>query len=159
MLHFDWMLQVDPPQETTSLADLSRNASVISTSSSDDALASPCIRPRRTFSAPRSKSPPQNPSFRPNDLGYSPMSKPRSKSRAREATPQDFKFGQTLGFGSYSEVRLSSPPQPRLPSELARRSRSQRIYERASNMLSRYSRKVILSEKTRCRRHLPRGKL
>lgn len=109
VVHFDWMLQVDQPQETTSLADLSRNASVISTSSSDDAQASPCIRPRRTFSAPRSKSPPQNPSFRPNDLSYSPMSKPRSKSRAREATTQDFKFGQTLGFGSYSEVRLSSP--------------------------------------------------
>ena len=43
----------------------------------------------------------------PNDS----MAKPRSKSRAREATPQDFKFGPILGFGSYSEVR----PPPSAP--------------------------------------------
>lgn len=34
--------------------------------------------------------------------------KPRSKSRAREATPQDFRFGPTLGFGSYSEVKFAT---------------------------------------------------
>lgn len=108
------MLEVDRTEETTSLADLSRNASVISTSSSDDAPLSPHVRPRRTFSAPRSKSPtPNNSTYVHHELAYPPMTtdpkpKPRSKSRAREATPQDFKFGPTLGFGSYSEVRPSS---------------------------------------------------
>ncbi|KAF8626858.1 hypothetical protein AX15_004678 [Amanita polypyramis BW_CC] len=113
------MLQVDPPHdapEPPSLADLSRNASVISTSSSDDApspLTSPYLRPRRTFSAPRSKSPPPPPSYFAQELGLPPPTpdtkpKPRSKSRAREATPQDFKFGPTLGFGSYSEVKLAT---------------------------------------------------
>lgn len=159
------MLQVDPTQETTSLADLSRNASVISTSSSDDAPLSPHVRPRRTFSAPRSKSPTPNPTFVHHELAYPPMTpdpkpKPRSKSRAREATPQDFKFGPTLGFGSYSEVRPSSLSlSPERLCKLGCRSRSPRIYAQASSMLSRFSRKVILSEKTRCRRHLPRGRL
>lgn len=158
------MLQVDPPQETTSsLADLSRNASVISTSSSDDAPPSPHVRPRRTFSAPRSKSPTPNPTFVHHELAYPSMTtdtkpKPRSKSRAREATPQDFKFGPTLGFGSYSEVRPSSLNLER-SCKRGCRSRSPRIYAQASSMLSRFSRKVILSEKTRCRRHLPRGRL
>lgn len=83
-------------QRAPSLADLSRNASVISTSSSDSSLPNASYyRPQRTFSAPNSKSP-------------HPRPQPRSKSRAREATTDDFKFGHTLGSGSYSEVKLAT---------------------------------------------------
>ncbi|PFH52010.1 hypothetical protein AMATHDRAFT_2499 [Amanita thiersii Skay4041] len=131
------MLQLDPPSASRndsylpSLVDLSRNASVISTSSSDSApsslISTPYHRPLRTFSAPRSKSPHPSssrhakpPTYLARELGYSddavpspPSSntnaKPRSKSRARDATPDDFKFGPTLGSGSYSEARYNLP--------------------------------------------------
>jgi 3-phosphoinositide dependent protein kinase-1 len=107
------------------LSALSRNASVISTSSSDSGPASlllttPRPRPARTFSAPRSQSPrsrtPQSsipPSYLAQELGMSigartvtSSAKSRSKSRSRNvaATVDDFKFGALLGEGSYSTV-------------------------------------------------------
>jgi 3-phosphoinositide dependent protein kinase-1 len=109
---FDRMLQQSSIQP--SLADLSRNASVISTSSSDSSLLkSPLPRPLRTFSAPRSRSPQPPPNCIAQELSYNPQvpspQKHRSKSRAREATPDDFKFGPTLGSGSYSEATHPFP--------------------------------------------------
>ncbi|KAJ7755712.1 kinase-like protein [Mycena maculata] len=108
-----------------SLADLSRNASVISTSSTDSEqeLTPPRPRPIRTFSAPRSRSPQSPttrgasrppPSYLSRELGYaepspppppngSPASKPLGKP-----TLQDFQFGATLGEGSYSTVKLGT---------------------------------------------------
>ncbi|KAF8629126.1 hypothetical protein AX17_005712 [Amanita inopinata Kibby_2008] len=131
MLQFDHSPAPQDPSYPPSLADLSRNASVISTSSSDSTppslpLKSPYIRPLRTFSAPRSKSPhgssprpSKPPTYLAKELGYSDdraeppppvdgKGKSRSKSRARDATPDDFKFGVTLGSGSYSEVKLAT---------------------------------------------------
>ncbi|KAI0036871.1 kinase-like domain-containing protein [Vararia minispora EC-137] len=122
------------PQRIPSLADLSRNASVISTGSSsssthgDALLLTPPRRPRpiRTFSSPRSQSPggPTTPrSSRPpayitRELGYAeepqllqPASSQRasSKSKSRSASVNrpsrdDFDFGEILGEGSYSTV-------------------------------------------------------
>ncbi|KAJ4494043.1 kinase-like domain-containing protein [Lentinula edodes] len=119
-----------PSQDGTisSLAALSRNASVISSSSSSDSvvegdlrlLATP-VRPRplRTFSSPRSASPsspitrtPRPPSYLTKELGLSDdlpksraASKVRSKSRvSNELSIDDFDVGETLGEGSYSTV-------------------------------------------------------
>lgn len=103
-----------------SLSELSRNASAISTSSSDSTsspLLTPRPRPARTFSAPRSQSPhsgsprPTNrPRYLSAELGYSDVAqkKARSKSQGRNvaATVEDFKFGPTLGEGSYSTARF-----------------------------------------------------
>ncbi|KIK67029.1 hypothetical protein GYMLUDRAFT_54885 [Collybiopsis luxurians FD-317 M1] len=108
----------------SSLIALSRNASVISSSSSSDSieadhprlLSTP--RPFRTFSSPRSASPasptsrtPRPPSYLPKELGVADehpqsraTSKARSKSRARELSIDDFDVGETLGEGSYSTV-------------------------------------------------------
>ncbi|KAJ7647509.1 kinase-like protein [Roridomyces roridus] len=107
-----------------SLADLSRNASVISTSStdSDQELTLPRPRPIRTFSAPRSRSPQSPttrgasrppPSYLSRELGYAepeptPPSKPKSTSIPGRASLQDFQFGSTLGEGSYSTVKLAT---------------------------------------------------
>ncbi|KAJ7502788.1 kinase-like protein [Mycena galericulata] len=102
-----------------SLADLSRNASVISTSStdSDQELTPPRPRPIRTFSAPRSRSPQSPttrgasrppPSYLSRELGYaepSPASPPNGKPVSKlpgKPSLQDFQFGTTLGEGSYS---------------------------------------------------------
>lgn len=111
------------------LSALSRNASVISTSSSDSGAASlllttPRPRPARTFSAPRSQSPRSRtphssvpPSYLAQELGISAgartvisTAKSRSKSRSRNvaATADDFKFGPLLGEGSYSTVCCSA---------------------------------------------------
>ncbi|KAJ4468251.1 kinase-like protein [Lentinula aciculospora] len=112
----------------SSLAALSRNASVISSSSSSDSvaevhsrlLATP-VRPRplRTFSSPRSASSasptsrtPRPPSYLTKELGVADdlpksraASKVRSKSRVRnELSIDDFSIGETLGEGSYSTV-------------------------------------------------------
>lgn len=108
---------------TSSLASLSRNASVISTSSSDSGPsihATPRPRPIRTFSSPRTNSPhsvsprqSRPPSYLTRDLGLandtqkdgSPLTaKPRSKSRGRNVGIDDFKMSETLGEGSYSTV-------------------------------------------------------
>ncbi|KAF5370886.1 hypothetical protein D9758_002086 [Tetrapyrgos nigripes] len=123
------MLKVDvtqPSPETSqpSLASLSRNASVISSSSSDGSnalLTTPRPRYRRTFSSPRSASPSGShsrqssrpPSYLTKQLGISnetpgsrSPSKTRSKSRGRsnQLTIDDFNVGETLGEGSYSIV-------------------------------------------------------
>ncbi|KAJ4000033.1 kinase-like protein [Lentinula boryana] len=127
---------LSPSQDGTitisSLAALSRNTSVISSSSSSDSvadndlrlLATP-VRPRplRTFSSPRSASPstspsspisrtPRPPSYLTKELGVADdlpksraASKGRSKSRARnELSIDEFDIGETLGEGSYSTV-------------------------------------------------------
>lgn len=104
------------------LSELSRNTSAISTSSSDSTSSrlltlTPRPRPLRTFSAPRSQSPQSgsprrnnHPHYLSTELGYSDttQNKTRSKSRGRNvaATVEDFKFGPTLGEGSYSTARF-----------------------------------------------------
>ncbi|KAJ7594723.1 kinase-like protein [Mycena floridula] len=118
---------VDVALSSASLASLSRNASVISTSSSDSgvslgsptAIILPRPRPIRTFSSPRASSPQspvtrgsRPPSYLTKELGVSPdtkdtlraASKARSKSRGRNVCIDDFKVGETLGDGSYSTV-------------------------------------------------------
>ncbi|KAJ7675110.1 kinase-like domain-containing protein [Mycena rosella] len=108
------------------LADLSRNASVISTSSTDseqEVTPPPRPRPIRTFSAPRSRSPQSPttrgasrppPSYLSRELGYtepSPplLSVPNGRPTSVPQPPgkpslRDFQFGSTLGEGSYSTV-------------------------------------------------------
>ncbi|TFL04866.1 kinase-like domain-containing protein, partial [Pterulicium gracile] len=111
-----------PPTESVApptLAELSRNASVISTSSSDSSPSlqlktPPRPRPIRTFTSPRNHSPgPQTPratSYINSELGV-PVNQPasaggRARSRLRsEPTANDFTFGATLGEGSYSTVK------------------------------------------------------
>ncbi|KAI3615217.1 3-phosphoinositide-dependent protein kinase 1 [Moniliophthora roreri] len=126
------MLKVDvtnssPNASHSTLVALSRNASVISTSSSEISneanptlLNTPRPRPIRTFSSPRTRSPaspsPRSsrpPAYLPKELAIandSPhsraASKTRSKSRGRNimVSIDDFEFGETLGEGSYSTV-------------------------------------------------------
>ena len=128
------------PSFQPSLADLSRNASVISSSSSSDSTSSlilnaPRPRPVRTFSSPRARSPQaasRNPSRPPSyltgNIGRRDDGSPatvdarrnaagtRSQSRNRSVngrlSAQDFEFGEELGEGSYSTVRphITSPP-------------------------------------------------
>jgi 3-phosphoinositide dependent protein kinase-1 len=139
-LLFFCMIRVEVPQHSPqpsfqpSLADLSRNASVISSSSSSDSTSSlllntPPSRPRpiRTFSSPRTRSPQatsRNPSRPPSyltgnlgrrdDCSSTADAKrsaagTRSQSRNRSVngrlSAQDFVFGEELGEGSYSTVR------------------------------------------------------
>jgi 3-phosphoinositide dependent protein kinase-1 len=104
------MVQLTPPTFPPTLVDLSRNASVISSSSETDipsALSKPTRpRPARTFSSPRSQSPQsrtatpsKHPSYLTRELGVSSQPEPepvqaqqqtkeRSKSRkgSREAS-------------------------------------------------------------------------
>ncbi|KAJ7039236.1 kinase-like protein [Mycena alexandri] len=112
-----------------SLADLSRNASVISTGSTDSEqeLTPPRPRPIRTFSAPRSRSPTSPvtrgasrppPSYLSRELGYDEPSPPPPAPFASNGKPttkptgkptlQDFQFGRTLGEGAYSTVKLGT---------------------------------------------------
>ena len=132
------LTQPSPEQSTATtptLADLSRNASVISTSSSSSSssLVMP-VRPRpiRTFSSPRSRSPhppstpraSRPPQYLSKELGIpdpdeDPRHSPsrgvgsRAQSRTRSRTnsvngrfgADDFNFGDILGEGSYSTVR------------------------------------------------------
>ncbi|KAJ7128887.1 kinase-like protein [Mycena crocata] len=109
-----------------SLADLSRNASVISTSSTDSEqeLTPPRPRPIRTFSAPRSRSPQSPttrgasrppPSYLSRELGYTePSLPPPTASNGNpplgKPSLQDFQFGATLGEGSYSTVNQKPDP-------------------------------------------------
>ena len=136
------MIRVETAQASTgalytpSLADLSRNASVISSSSSSSSTSSlvlnaPPVRPRpqRTFSSPRTRSPAtpsrnnsRPPAYLTGDMGYNDGSpslsaearrnaaRARSQSRNRSIngrlTAEDFEFGEELGEGSYSTVRI-----------------------------------------------------
>jgi len=122
------------PSITPSLADLSRNASVISSSSSDSMssliLNNSRPRPARTFSSPRATSPQvasrntsRPPSYLTGGLGRRDdhlngtsaadttrgAAGARSQSRNRSIngrfSAQDFEFGEELGEGSYSTVR------------------------------------------------------
>ncbi|KAI5123864.1 hypothetical protein M0805_005681 [Coniferiporia weirii] len=121
------------PTRIPTLADLSRNASVISSSSSSSSTSfvnTPRPRPARAFSSPRSLSrdaPPTPRSTRPpaylakelglidNDESYADLRKraqSRSKSRTKSSRnssvvkmqANDFVFGEVLGEGSYSTV-------------------------------------------------------
>ncbi|KAH8828527.1 kinase-like protein [Flagelloscypha sp. PMI_526] len=105
------------------LADLSRAASTVSTSSSDEAsvFIQPPRRPLRSFNAP-SPSPARSPArVAPHitrDLAVAdpepdntPTSSPvktnnRSRSRNLAPTADDFEFGDTLGEGSFSTCIL-----------------------------------------------------
>ncbi|KLO20381.1 kinase-like protein [Schizopora paradoxa] len=132
MLHVEVQTPSPEPARPATLADLSRNASVISTSSSSSSSSSlvantPRPRPVRTFSAPRSLSreAPSTPrASRPpaylarefglanGDGDMSRRAQSRSKSRTNsrnssvgvKAQLDDFEFGEELGEGSYSTV-------------------------------------------------------
>lgn len=132
-----WMIRVasQPSPDVSfpppSLADLSRNASVISSSSSSDSTSSlvlntPRPRPIRTFSSPRARSPQaasrntsRPPAYLTGGLGLRDdnsndadaklaAARARSQSRNRSVngrlSAQDFEFGEELGEGSYSTV-------------------------------------------------------
>lgn len=109
------------------LAALSRNASVISSSSSSSSSSSLLLTaarpgPLRTFSSPRNRSPSGGSSTptrtkaplylskellaeKTNDISARKLfSKSRSNSNAGRIGPNDFKFGEVLGEGSYSTV-------------------------------------------------------
>ncbi|KAI6000768.1 kinase-like domain-containing protein [Pisolithus albus] len=119
------------PTFPPTLADLSRHASVISSSSDSESIhempTTPRPRPTRTFSSPRSRSPHSPSAVRPPSyltrefalLDREPRSRSvaahtRSKSRRRSRSQnpsannrpssQDFSFMSTLGEGSYSTV-------------------------------------------------------
>ena len=120
------------PTHKPSLADISRNASVISSSSSSSSTTSLVLpirpRPVRTFSSPRSRSPggpptpkaSRPPAYITRELGIadqpydmlSGRSRANSKSKSRSSSANgrlsadDFEFGDILGEGSYSTVRL-----------------------------------------------------
>jgi len=119
------------PTHKPSLADLSRNASVISSSSSSSSTTSLVVpirpRPIRTFSSPRSRSPggpptpkaSRPPAYITRELGLADQSldalagrsRANSKSKSRSSSVNgrlsvdDFEFGDILGEGSYSTVR------------------------------------------------------
>ncbi|KAJ6495552.1 kinase-like protein [Mycena vitilis] len=117
------MLNAEHTAAHQSLSDLSRNASVISNSSTDSEqeLTPPRPRPIRTFSAPRSRSPQSPttrgpsrppPSYLSRELGYEESSPsptvPNGNGNRRAPSLQDFQFGRTLGEGSYSTVKLGT---------------------------------------------------
>jgi len=126
---------LDPSFPPPSLADLSRNASVISSSSSSDSTSSlilntPRPRPIRTFSSPRARSPQATsrngsrpPAYLTGGLGLRDdnlngtdaeraAARARSQSRNRSVngrlSAQDFEFGEELGEGSYSTVKIAT---------------------------------------------------
>ncbi|KAL0580335.1 serine/threonine protein kinase [Marasmius crinis-equi] len=119
-----WKVDVtnpSPDASTNTLAALSRNASVISTSSSDSAgettteyLSTPPRRPNRTFASPQSRSPSRPPAYIPKELPIasdSPKSRPTSKTRSKSRggyapTIDDFKIGETIGEASGQKVAL-----------------------------------------------------
>lgn len=119
------------PTFPPTLADLSRNASVISSSSDSESVnevpTTPRPRPTRTFSSPRSRSPHSPPTVRapsyltrelvvsdrePRSRSLAPHTRSKSRRRSRSQnpsansrpSPQDFSFLSTLGEGSYSTV-------------------------------------------------------
>ena len=136
------MISLEPPAPSPelptlkpSLADLSRNASVISSESSSSSTTSLLLpvrpRPIRTFSSPRSRSPggpptpkaSRPPAYITRELGIavqhvdvlSGRSRANSKSKSRSnsangrLSAEDFEFGDVLGEGSYSTVRTIYP--------------------------------------------------
>lgn len=162
------------PSFPPSLADLSRNASVISSSSSSDSTSSlilntpPRPRPNRQFSSPRTnnitqtipKSNSKPPAYLTGGLGDDRANgtsseakriaaRARSQSRNRSVngriSAEDFEFGEELGEGSYSTVRLHTSYYflPRILTAHANRSRVRNIVQRAKSMLSRFWIKVI----------------
>jgi len=169
---------------STDLSALSRNASVISTSSSDSGqspLALPPPRPVRTFTAPRSQSPHsrtprpfQLPSYLAGELGLptastgdapspsyadsSELNKSRSKSRPRNpgVTVDDFKFGPLLGEGSYSTVRLVSFANCFDSHRKSARSNLRLTSALATNTLSKSSRRRISLRRIKWPLLLPR---
>ncbi|KAG9220912.1 hypothetical protein CCMSSC00406_0002488 [Pleurotus cornucopiae] len=128
------MPKLEPSPELTfppTLADLSRNASVISTSSSDSGsphiVTTPKARPLRTFTSPRSRSPrspsgvrasSKPPAYLNKEFGLmddpaeveAATARARSGSRKPQGLPsvRDFAFAATLGEGSYSEVKRAT---------------------------------------------------
>lgn len=143
VLPSSWMLQIEvttpspEPSRPITLADLSRNASVISSSSSSSASDSvfvntPRPRPIRQFSSPRSRSP-HSPTVRSSskppayltkelgvaghdrldnqpDISAQAQSRSRNSSAGRRISANDFEFGEILGEGSYSTVSLIVNP-------------------------------------------------
>ncbi len=133
MLYVEVQTPSPEPARPATLADLSRNASVISSSSSSSSTSSlvantPRSRPVRAFSAPRSLSreAPSTPrASRPpaylarefglangdDDLTRRAQSRSKSRTKSRnssvgvKAQLDDFEFGEELGEGSYSTVR------------------------------------------------------
>ncbi|KIM91989.1 hypothetical protein PILCRDRAFT_57018 [Piloderma croceum F 1598] len=121
-----------------SLADLSRNASVISSSSSSDSTSSlilntPRPRPARNFSSPRTRSPQaasrntsRPPTYLTGGLGrrddhptassttdvkrgaVGARSQSRNRSVNGRVSAQDYEFGEELGEGSYSTVKRAT---------------------------------------------------
>ncbi|KAI0301076.1 hypothetical protein B0F90DRAFT_1721495, partial [Multifurca ochricompacta] len=106
------------PPHMPSLADLSRNASVISSSSSSSSTVSLVLparpRPVRTFSSPRSRSPggpptpkaSRPPAYITRELGIADQhpESPSGRSPNGRLSAEDFEFGDVLGEGSYSTV-------------------------------------------------------
>ncbi|KAG1838183.1 kinase-like domain-containing protein [Suillus subalutaceus] len=115
------MVQVTAPTFPPTLVDLSRNASVISSSSETDLPSdlptSPRPRPARTFSSHVRKAHISS-HTQPDPAHAQQQTKERSKSRkrSREASrarsangrlgAQEFSFGETLGEGSYSTDKM-----------------------------------------------------
>ena len=160
------------PTHKPSLADLSRNASVISSESSSSSTASLVpVRPRpiRTFSSPRSRSPggpptpkaSRPPAYITRELGIadqhvdtlSGRSRANSKSKSRSSSANgrlsadDFEFGDVLGEGSYSTVRTIYPnsiPRALLLSNMRHNHRSctARTVRRGKNTRSKCSTRV-----------------
>ncbi|KAI0062841.1 kinase-like protein [Artomyces pyxidatus] len=133
MIKLDTSTPASEAAHKPSLADLSRNASVISSSSSSSSTSSlvktPRPRPIRTFSSPRSRSPggpttpraSRPPAYITKELGLAEepppddarrrqSSRAPSKSKSRNSSvngrlgAEDFEFGEILGEGSYSTV-------------------------------------------------------
>lgn len=164
------------------LAQLSRNASVISSSSSSSSSSSVDVlhtptreRPQRAFSPPRSHQPSRHRSMepvrrdpleaaaaiaavkprprivlptggsRPADNGP-PTPRPRGAPPKQLLIKTDFEFGDTLGEGSYSEVRRLAWRAQSLKPQRSSRPPTKR---RASSTPSRSSRRCTSSRRTR----------
>jgi len=129
MLSVELSASPSEPTFPPTLAALSRNASVISTSSSSDSLLPYAPRPIRAFSSPRTQSPSapsprgsKPPTYLSKQFGLSEAqqqqqrkdtltvtqtkAKPRTPSVNSRLTAQDFRFGAIIGEGSYSTVRF-----------------------------------------------------
>lgn len=179
------LTQPSPDQSTATtptLADLSRNASVISTSSSSSSssLVMP-VRPRpiRTFSSPRSRSPhppstpraSRPPQYLSKELGIpdpddDPRHSPsravgsRAQSRTRSRTnsvngrfgADDFNFGDILGEGSYSTVRNRPRHNRAPPLTRPRRLCRRPIGSQNKNMRSKSSTRVTSPATTNSKR-------
>ena len=137
-----------------SLADLSRNAPAVLTDSSDE---SPFV-PQRPFSAPRPYPvPPYLSPERLTDAHSLAYARARSKSRARPSMTctDDFRFGATLGEGSYSTVCPFLCTTRTLHAHPASRFKRQPTSLPVRRMRSRSSKSPTLSATTRCTPPLP----